>query len=199
MTERRSTASRARARGVFAVTAAPVLAAGLAAEAHTWNVGAVAAQATAAWNQQLRTISISGGSAAGQAEFCTALYHASLEPSLFSDANGQYMGFDNKVHQVQPGHSQYANFSGWDIYRSEVPLLATIDPLEAADMATSLINDAAQGGALPKWPVANGYTSVMNGDAADPILADTYAFGARGFDASAALADMVNGADGTSG
>ena len=171
----------------------------LAAEAHTWNVGKVAAQATAAWNRQLGTIGISGGTKTQQQTFYTALYHASLEPSLFSDANGAYEGFDDKVHQVARGHSQYANFSDWDIYRSEVPLLATIDPSIAADMATSLLNDAAQGGALPKWPVANAYTGVMNGDSSDPILADTYAFGARGFDASTALADMVNGADGTSG
>ena len=170
----------------------------LAAEAHTWDVGKVAAKATAAWNRQLGTIAVQGGTAAAQAEFYTALYHASLEPSLFSDANGQYIGFDQKVHRVQPGHDQYANYSGWDIYRSEVPLLATIDPAIASDMATSLLNDAAQGGALPKWPSANGYTGVMNGDAADPILADTYAFGARGFDASTALADMVKGANGTS-
>jgi len=169
----------------------------LNAEAHSWNVGAVAAQATAAWNRQLTTIAIRGGSRTAQATFYTALYHASLEPSLFSDANGEYIGFDDKVHRVQPGHAQYANYSGWDIYRSEVPLLATIDPKVAADMATSLLNDAAQGGALPKWPVANGESGVMNGDAADPILADTYAFGARGFDASSALTDMINGADGT--
>src|SRR6202000_3126708 len=108
----------------------------------------------------------------------------------------EYIGFDGKVHRVAPGHAQYANYSGWDIYRSEVPLLATIDPKVAADMATSLLNDAAQGGALPQWPVANGSTGVMNVDAADPILADTFAFGARGFNASAALTDMVNGADG---
>jgi len=38
----------------------------------------------------------------------------------------------------------------------------------------------------------------MNGDSSDPILADAYAFGARDFNASAALADMVKGADGTS-
>ncbi len=171
----------------------------LAAEAHTWNVGTVAARATAAWNRQLGTISIRGGSPAAQSEFYTALYHASIEPSLFNDASGDYVGFDNKVHRVRPGHSQYANYSGWDIYRSEVPLLATIDPGIAADMATSLLNDAAQMGPLPKWPVANGESGVMNGDAADPILSDIYAFGAHGFDASTALADMVKGADGTSG
>jgi predicted alpha-1,2-mannosidase len=171
----------------------------LAAEARTWNVGAVAARATAAWNRQLGAISISGGSRTAQATFYTALYHALLEPSMFSDADGEYIGFDNKVHQIRPGHVQYADFSGWDTYRSEVPLLATLDPRVASDMATSLLNDAAQGGWLPKWPVANGYTGVMNGDAADPILADTYAFGARDFNAQAALADMVKGADDSTG
>jgi predicted alpha-1,2-mannosidase len=170
----------------------------LAAEARSWNVGAVAARANAAWNKQLSTIQISGGTKTQQQEFYTALYHASLDPTLFSDANGQYIGFDNKVHTVAKGHAQYANYSGWDIYRSEIPLLATIDPQRASDMATSLLNDAAQMGALPKWPVANGESGVMNGDAADPILADTYAFGARDFSAGTALRDMVKGADGTS-
>jgi predicted alpha-1,2-mannosidase len=170
----------------------------LAAEAHTWSVGTVAAQATAAWDRQLGAIGISGGTRTQQQTFYTALYHASLEPSIFNDASGAYPGFDNKVHYVQPGHNQYANYSDWDIYRSEVPLLATIDPGIASDMAASLVNDAAQGGALPKWPIANAYTGVMNGDSSDPILADAYAFGARGFNASAALADMVKGADGTS-
>ncbi|MGD0558226.1 MAG: GH92 family glycosyl hydrolase [Streptosporangiaceae bacterium] len=171
----------------------------LAAEAHTWNVGTVAAQATAAWNRQLGTISIRGGSRTAQATFYTALYHASLEPSLFSDADGQYIGFDDKIHQVAKGHAQYADYSGWDIYRSEVPLLATIDPRIASDMATSLLNDEAQGGWLPKWPVANGYTGVMNGDSSDPILADIYAFGGRGFNADTALAAMVHGADDSTG
>ncbi len=170
----------------------------LAAEAHIWSVGAVAARATAAWNRQLGTIGISGGTRTQQQTFYTALYHASLEPSLFSDANGAYPGFDDKVHYVKRGHSQYADYSDWDIYRSEAPLLATIDPGIASDMATSLVNDAAQGGALPKWPIANAYTGVMNGDSSDPILADAYAFGAKDFDASTALADMVKGADGTS-
>lgn len=168
----------------------------LAAEAHTWNVQSVAAQATSVWNKQLGTIVIGGGSRTARAEFYTALYHASLEPSLSSDVNGEYLGFDGKVHSVAPGHAQYADFSGWDIYRSEVPLLATIDPKVAADMAASLLNDAAQGGSLPRWPVENSDTGIMNGDSADPILADFYAFGARGFNAEAALSDMIKGADG---
>ena len=41
--------------------------------------------------------------------------------------------------------SQYANFSGWDIYRSEVPLLAVVAPEQTSQMMTSLLNDAGAG------------------------------------------------------
>jgi predicted alpha-1,2-mannosidase len=62
-------------------------------------------------------------------------------------------------------------------------------------MAQSLVADAEQGGGLPIWPVANDESSVMVGDPSDPILASMYAFGARDFDARAALAAMLKGAD----
>jgi predicted alpha-1,2-mannosidase len=169
----------------------------LAAGAKSWNLGKTAAQAKADWNAQLGKISIAGGTRAEQQTFYTALYHALLHPNLFSDANGGYMGFDGKIHQVRPGHAQYANYSGWDIYRSEIPLIALLDPAQASDMATSLLNDGQQGGWLPKWPVAAGYTGVMNGDAADPILAEIAAFGGRDFDIRQAVAAMVHGAGAT--
>ncbi|MDH6131393.1 putative alpha-1,2-mannosidase [Kitasatospora sp. MAA4] len=165
----------------------------------SWNVAKVAGQAKALWNRQLRAIAIAGGTRTQQATFYTALYHSLLHPNLFSDADGRYPGFDGAIHTASPGHAQYSNFSGWDIYRSQVPLLARIAPAQTADMATSLLNDADQGGWLPKWPVANGYTGVMNGDPADPILADAYAFGARGFDAGRALQAMVHGAESSAG
>jgi hypothetical protein len=92
------------------------------------------------------------------------------------------------------GQVQYANYSGWDVYRDEIPLLAVVAPQQAGQMMSSLLNDQAQGGWLPKWGFANDYTDIMNGDAADPILAEAYAFGARNFDARAALAAMVKGA-----
>jgi putative alpha-1,2-mannosidase len=115
-------------------------------------------------------------------------------PTTFSDADGKYAGFDLKTHQLPPGGTQYTNFSGWDIYRSEIPLLATLLPQQTSDMAQSLVNDAAQMGWLPKWPSGNTETGVMNGDAADPIIAEAYIFGARDFDTQAALKAMVKGA-----
>ena len=166
----------------------------LNAEDPGWSTQAVAARTFADWNGYLDRIRIGGGTTAEQTEFYTALYHALLDPNVFSDDNGDYLGFDDKVHPLPRGQVQYANYSGWDIYRSEVPLLAVVAPEQTSQMMSSLLNDQAQGGWLPKWGFADDYTDVMNGDAADPVLAEAYAFGARDFNAKAALEAMVKGA-----
>ena len=166
----------------------------LNAEDPGWSTQAVAARTFADWNGYLDRIRIGGGTTAEQTEFYTALYHALLDPNVFSDDNGDYLGFDDKVHPLPRGRVQYANYSGWDIYRSEVPLLAVVAPEQTSQMMSSLLNDQAQGGWLPKWGFADDYTDVMNGDAADPVLAEAYAFGARDFNAKAALEAMVKGA-----
>jgi predicted alpha-1,2-mannosidase len=166
----------------------------LRAEDSGWSTKAVAARTHAQWNQLLDRIKIAGGTPAEQTEFYTALYHSLLDPSTFSDANGDYLGFDDKIHTLPRGQVQYANYSGWDIYRDEVPLLAVVVPQQTSQMMNSLLNDESQGGWLPKWPFADSYTGVMNGDSADQILAEAWAFGARGFNAQAALAAMVKGA-----
>src|SRR6201999_1977784 len=97
------------------------------------------------------------------------------------------------VHQAD-GRTQYADFSGWDVYRTEIPLLALIEPRRASDMVQSLVADAEQSGCLPRWPYANGQSMTMVGDSADPMIASAAAFGARHFDHAAALAAMVRGA-----
>jgi predicted alpha-1,2-mannosidase len=152
------------------------------------------AASDAAWNAALGRIRIHGGTTADRRTFYTALYHALLEPSVFSDENDTYRGMDGQVHTVAPGHAQYANYSGWDIYRSEIPLLSLLYPGRVSDMVQSLLNDQQQSGWLPKWPFADGQTDVMVGDSADPIIADAWAFGARSFSAQTALQAMVKGA-----
>jgi predicted alpha-1,2-mannosidase len=165
----------------------------LNAEGTSWSVTAVRARAQARWDELLRRIRVSGGSSAQETVFYTALYHALLHPNVFSDVNGQYAGEDGRVH-VARGYTQYANFSEWDIYRGEVQLLALLAPRATSNMIRSLIADAEQAGRLPKWPVANAETGIMVGDPADLIIADAYAFGARDFDARAALHEMLAGA-----
>ena len=61
-------------------------------------------------------------------------------------------------------------------------------------MMQSLVNDAEQGGQLPRWEAANDVTYVTGGDSPVPAIASSYAFGARAFDAQAALKQMVRAA-----
>lgn len=186
--------------GLSYVSTANALA-NIRAEDPGWDFGAVRRAARATWNRTLGSVRVAGGTPAERTVFYTALYHAFLDPTTFSDANGQYPGFANVLGvarntvEVARGRAQYANFSGWDIYRSEVPLISLLDPRQASAMMASLVADGQQGGWLPKWPVANVYSGVMNGDSADPILAGAYAFGARSFDVREALALMLKGAD----
>ncbi len=169
--------------------------ANLRAEDAGWDLDAIATKGRAAWNDLLGRIRVDGGTRDQRVQFYTGLYHVLLHPNVFSDVNGAYMGFDHRTHRLPSNQElQYANFSGWDIYRSEVPLLALLSPHRVGDMVRSLLNDEHQGGWLPKWGYDNDYTGVMNGDAADPVIAEAYAFGARGFSPDTALRAMVHGA-----
>jgi predicted alpha-1,2-mannosidase len=165
----------------------------LRAENSGWDFDAVRERASNRWDEALGRVAVSGGTNDEKGVFYTALYHTLLHPNIFSDANGEYIGFDNRVH-VARGRAQYTNFSGWDIYRSESPLLAWLFPKEAGDMAESLVADARQGGGLPIWPVANDESGAMYGDPSVPIIVSSYAFGARGFNTKAALKLMIKGA-----
>ncbi len=167
----------------------------LAREIPGWDFDKVRSEAKAAWSGVLSHAVVSGGSGAQRKVFYTAMYHTFLQPTVFSDINGEYIGFDNKVHTAK-GRIQYANYSGWDIYRSQVQLITMLMPKVGSDLAQSLVADAQQGGGLPIWPVANDESSIMVGDPSDGILASIYAFGGRDFDAKAALHAMLRGAEG---
>jgi predicted alpha-1,2-mannosidase len=157
-----------------------------------WALRKVESAARQRWNSLLGRIRVGGGTLSEQRTFYTALYHSLLHPNVDSDVNGRYIGSDGQVHRAS--EQQYANFSEWDIYRSEIQLVSLVAPRQAGDMIQSLVNSAEQDGWLPKWAIVGGDASQMNGDSADPIIADAYAFGVRGFDAQAALDAMVKGA-----
>jgi predicted alpha-1,2-mannosidase len=157
-----------------------------------WDFEAVHERAKATWTALLDRFAVEGGTDDQRKIFYTGVYHSFLSPNLFSDADSRYIGFDHKVHTVSGRQkAQYANFSDWDIYRNTVQLQALFEPERASDMMQSLVNDAEQGGQLPRWEAANDVTYVMNGDSPDPVISSSYAFGARGFDAKTALRWMI--------
>ena len=165
----------------------------LEAEVGERSFSDVRGAAQAAWNAALGRVSVSGGKRSDLRRFYTALYHCFIHPSTFSDVNGEYPGMDGEVHTAER-FVKYADFSGWDVYRSQIPLLAILFPDRASDFVQSLIADWRESGWLPRASVANGHAGVGPGDPADLAIAGAYALGARNFDQAAALEAMVHGA-----
>lgn len=157
-----------------------------------WDFDGVRQSADAQWEKRLETVQVTGGSKDDLTKFYTAFYHVLWAPSIFSDVNGQYLGLDKGIHTLAKGQSaQYSGISGWDIYRSLVPLQAFLFPTETGDLAQSLVNDADQCGGIPHWVNDNYEAGVMPGDAGSLIVAGAYAFGAQNFDTQGALAHMI--------
>ena len=136
-----------------------------------------------------------GGTRAEQQTFYSALYHSLLEPNVFSDVNGEYPGFDHKVHTAARIHAVRQLLRLGHLSLRGAAARACSSRAETGDMMHSLLADYEQSGLLPKWAYADYDSAEINGDSADPILADAYAFGVRNFDAHEALRAMVKGAD----
>ncbi len=143
-----------------------------------------------AWESEMSVLRFEGGDAAMREVMATQIYHAFLMPNEFTDVDGSYLGFDGKVHRAE-GFTYYTNFSLWDTYRTLHPLLVLVKPDRQVDMVKSLLAMAEQGGFLPKWPLANGYTNCMIGTAADIVIADSVVKGVDDFDVAAAYDEML--------
>jgi predicted alpha-1,2-mannosidase len=158
----------------------------LRAEITDWNFDSVEARAKAAWDQSLSLIEIKDSIPAKDV-FYTALYHAMLHPRTFSDVDGSYPRFAGKGEiEHAANFVYYDDFSMWDTFRAEHPMLTILDPSRDVDMVRSLILKGEQGGYLPVYPAWNSYTSEMVGDHSAITIIDAYQKGLRGFDIDAA-------------
>ena len=157
------------------------------------SVADVAAAGARAWDRELSSVRVEGGSDARRRTFYTALYHSLMQPNLISDVDGRYWGMDQAVHRLARGQrAQYSNFSGWDQYRAQIQLLALLKPTVAGDFAQSLYNFARQnGGVWDRWVHVSGATHVMTGDPSAATLATFYAMGVRNFDYEGAFDSLV--------
>ncbi|MDE2345783.1 MAG: glycoside hydrolase family 92 protein, partial [Gammaproteobacteria bacterium] len=119
-----------------------------------------------------------------------------LQPTIYSDVNGEYRGFDQKIHHIDARQRvQYADFSGWDVYRSQLQLITWLMPRVGSDFAESLYNQARQNhGEWDRWTHNSGGTHVMSGDPSVPAVADIAAFGGHRFDLRGAYASLKRAA-----
>lgn len=160
------------------------------------SLESLSTKAYQAWNDELSKVRVTKADNEQLTTFYTALYHAQFHPNIFSDANGQYAGFDGKVQQITDQQSaQYANFSGWDVYRSQLQLITMMDQQRGNDIAQSLYNQSEQyNGVWDRWTHNNGATGVMSGDPSTIAIANFVAFGADEFDVSGAYRSLTKAA-----
>ena len=154
----------------------------LHAEIPGFDFEAVKQQARAEWNTSLGAIAVEDEVPA-KTIFYTAMYHALLHPRTYSDVDGSYPAFASAGRtEHASGFTYYDDFSMWDIFRAQLPMLTILDPERDVDMVRSLMAKADQGGFLPIFPAWNSFTSEMIGDHSAVAIIDAYRKGLTGFD-----------------
>ena len=161
--------------------------ANLAAEIPAWDFDGVRQEAHDLWAHALSRMSVEGGTEDQKTTFYTAMYHSLIDPRTYSDVNGDYPGADGKVHQAK-GFIKRTVFSGWDIYRSQFPLLTIIAPDIINDQINSMVDLADQNGLhyFDRWELLNSYTGCMCGSPEAIVVNDAYQKGIRNFDVAKA-------------
>lgn len=149
------------------------------AEIKDWDFERVKANAQNLWNEELNKINIEA-SEDTKINFYTALYHTFINPTTYTDINGEYRGLDQNTH-VAKSFVNYSTFSLWDTYRSLHPLFNLIQPSRNSDMVSSMLAHYNQSTLhmLPIWShysndnwCMSGYHSVSV--IADAIIKNTY-------------------------
>lgn len=116
-----------------------------------------------------------------------------IDPRLCSDINGEYTGADKKIHQTGKFRKRTI-FSGWDVFRSQMPLQTIINPEMVNDLVNSLVEIADQSGNeyLERWEFLNAYSGCMVGNPAISVLCDAYRKGIRDYDVEKAYRYALN-------
>lgn len=147
------------------------------------------------WEDRLSVIKINTDDKDIKTNFYTAIYHSMIMPTDFTDVNGEYLGFDKKVH-VAEGYTYRTDMSLWDTCRTTHPLYTLIAQDIQTDCLNSLVAMADQGvGVLPRWPMGAGYSGSMFGDNANIVITESYLKGITDFDVEAAYNAMKYSSD----
>ncbi|MBQ8228449.1 MAG: GH92 family glycosyl hydrolase [Clostridia bacterium] len=164
-------------------------------EAGNLNFDEVKKAALSQWEDRLSSIRIDADDEV-KTVFYTGLYHSMIMPSDFTDVNGEYLGFDMKVHKAE-GYTYRTDMSIWDTCRDVHSLYSIIAPDVQSDCLKSLVEMAKQGyGVLPRWPMGAGYTESMQGSPTNIVIAESYLKGYTDFDVEYALECMKRTSDG---
>jgi len=157
------------------------------AEISGWDFEKVKAQAQTTWNKELNKIQVTTSND-NKINFYTALYHAFINPTTYTDINGEYKGLDQGVHKAE-GFTNYTTFSLWDTYRALHPFFNIIQPGRSNDMVKSMMAHYDQSSLhmLPIWSHYANDNWCMSGYHSVSVISDAIIKGTYNGDANKAL------------
>ncbi len=176
---------RFRTRGTHQVKAASSFKsidgarANLAAEIPGWDFDGVRDRLEKIWEDRFSLVGTEGGDSEVRTHFYGSLWRASLLPRTVSDVGEE---------------TDYDDYSLWDTYRAEHPLLTILEPSRVGEMIQALLRKYDRGGWLPIFPCWGSYTSEMIGDHAFSVIVDAWVKGIRNFDVRKAWRAMRHNA-----
>jgi len=157
-----------------------------------WNFEQVKEEGQKLWNETLQKITIETKKLDEKINFYTALYHASLSPTIYMDVDGKYRGLDQNIHQAE-NFTNYTTFSLWDTYRALHPLYNIIQPKRNVDMINSMLAHYKQSvhHMLPVWSHYANENWCMIGYHSVSVIADAIIKNNANFDTEYALEACV--------
>ena len=157
----------------------------LESECPDFDFDTMAENAFDEWEKVFQAVEVEGSNETDLKIFHTCLYHVLLDPRIAADTDGRYVIEDTVFENTDYTHRTM--FSGWDVYRSEFPLLTVIRPDIVNDEVNSLLKIADfKNSSFPRWELMNIDAGCMVGDPGLIVVADAYVKGIRGFDAEKA-------------
>jgi len=162
------------------------------AETPTADFDAARQAAEKMWNNELGKIQVNMMNDDQMVTFYTALYHAFLSPTVYTDTDNRYRGLDQNIHNAG-GFTNYTTFSLWDTYRALHPLFTIVQQERTADMISSMLAhyDQSVHHMLPVWSHHANENWCMIGYHAVPVIADAVVKEIKGFDYERALEACV--------
>jgi putative alpha-1,2-mannosidase len=153
-------------------------------EGPAFNV--VKSRTRARWRENVGRVQVEGGTPARRKVFGTALYHSLIKPCVADDESPFW-----------PNSGPYAFdvCTMWDIYKTQLPLLAAIAPDRFTDLLESLIRVCEEEGNFPiGYRMARGADRFFRQASAlaHTAIADAHALNRPGLDWSWALVHMVD-------
>jgi len=157
-----------------------------------WDFEKVKKESRALWNKELNKVIVETNSNEEKVSFYTAMYHAFLGPTEYSDVDERYRGLDMNIHQAED-FTNYTSFSLWDTYRALHPLFNVLQPDRNQDMIKSMMAhyDQSVHPMLPVWSHYANENWCMIGYHSVSVIADAIIKGNSDFDTEHALEACV--------